>query len=179
MAHNHLALQLLAGERGLHITADVGVEQHGVADAEAVFAEAADADGQGAGNGTVHQSGDGDRGGGSVLVAVDLLGVKEVDTLVTANLTAATTTPDKVFGVLDGVDVKDRPVDVILPGCSGIVGVKLHSGSAAVVPGDRLVLGANGTVTKGSSGTFVAVAVGSGTAGNLTPVRLVQPTTLG
>lgn len=97
----------------------------------------------------------------------------------TATLTTAATTPDKVYGVLDGVDVKERPVDVILPGCSGIVGAKLHSGSAAVVPGDRLVLGANGTVTKGSSGTFVAVAVGSGTAGNLTPVRLVQPTTLG
>lgn len=96
----------------------------------------------------------------------------------TANLTAATTTPDKVYGVLDGVDVKDRPVDVILPGCSGIVGAKLHSGSAAVVPGDRLVLAANGTVTKGTSGTLVAVAVGSGTAGNLTPARLVQPSTL-
>lgn len=96
----------------------------------------------------------------------------------TATLTTASTTPDKVYGVLDGVDVKGRPVDVILPGCSGIVGAKLHSGSAAVVPGDRLVLGANGTVTKGTSGTLVAVAVGSGTAGNLVKARLVQPTTL-
>lgn len=97
----------------------------------------------------------------------------------TANLTAATTTADKVYGVLDGVDVKDRPVDVILPGCAGLVGVKLHSGCAAVVPGDRLVLAANGTVTKGSSGVFVAVAVAAGTAGNLVEARLVQPSPLG
>lgn len=97
----------------------------------------------------------------------------------TATLTTGSTAADKVYGVLDGVDVKDRPVDVILPGCAGLVGVKLHSGSAAVVPGDRLVLAANGTVTKGSSGVFVAVAVAAGTAGNLVEARLVQPTTLG
>lgn len=96
----------------------------------------------------------------------------------TATLTTGSTTADKVYGVLDGVEVKDRPVDVILPGCAGLVGVKLHSGSAAVVPGDRLVLAANGTVTKGSSGVFVAVAVAPAAAGNLVEARLVQPTPL-
>ncbi len=94
-------------------------------------------------------------------------------------LTAASTTPDKVFGLLESVDVKGHPVDIVLPGFAGIPGVRLHSGCAAVVPGDRLVLAANGTVTKGSTGTLVAVALAAGTAGQLVEARLLEPSTLG
>lgn len=96
----------------------------------------------------------------------------------TVTLTAASTTPDKVFGLLESVDSKDRPVDIVLPGFSGIPGVRLHSGCAAVVPGDRLVLAANGTVTKGSSGTLVAIALAPAAAGQLVKARLIEPVTL-
>lgn len=95
----------------------------------------------------------------------------------TVTLTAASTTPDKVFGLLESVDAKGNPVDIVLPGFSGIPGVRLHSGSAAVVPGDRLVLAANGTVTKGSSGTLVAIALAPAAAGQLVEARLIEPVT--
>lgn len=93
-------------------------------------------------------------------------------------LTTASTAPDKVLGVADSVGEAGQPVDILLPGHTGIVGVKLHASSPAVSIGDRLVLAASGAVAKGSSGTLVAVALAAGKGGKLIEARLVEPTAL-
>lgn len=94
-----------------------------------------------------------------------------------AALTAANTAASAVFGVLHAVDEADAPVDVILPGHSGIVAVRLHTSNAAIAVGDSLVLAASGTVNKGSTGTRVAVALQAAAAnsGKLIEARLVEP----
>lgn len=97
-----------------------------------------------------------------------------------AALTAAGTAADAVFGLLHAVDEANCPVDVILPGHAGVVGVRLHASNSAVAMGDTLVLAASGTVNKGSTGTKVAVALQAAPAssGRLIEARLVEPTTL-
>lgn len=94
-----------------------------------------------------------------------------------AALAAANTAAPAVFGLLHAVDGADCPVDVLLPGHAGIVGVRLHASNAAVSPGDTLVLAAAGTVNKGSTGTKVAVALQAAPAscGRLIEARLVEP----
>ena len=82
-----LAVDLVAGVIALHVAADVGIEQHWVGHAIAVFAEAAD--------GNVHVQADvivhhpeGHRAGRSVFVAQDFLGIEEIDPLIPAGLAA-------------------------------------------------------------------------------------------
>lgn len=97
----------------------------------------------------------------------------------TVALATASSTPAQVFGLLADAGGAGAPVDVVLPGHAGIVGVRLHSGTSAVVPGDRLSVAANGQVTKaGSSGTLVAVALAAGSAGQMIEARLVEPVAL-
>lgn len=91
-------------------------------------------------------------------------------------LTTASSTADEVYGLLHSTDVKDATVNVILPGHPGIVGVKLHSSAAGVVDGTPLTLAASGTATAAAEGdVIVAVALATGTAGELVEARLVQP----
>ena len=97
----------------------------------------------------------------------------------TVSPATASSTPAQVFGLLVDVGAAGAPVDVVLPGYAGIVGVRLHSGTSAVVPGDRLSVAANGQVTKaGASGTLVAVALAAGSAGQMIEARLVEPVAL-
>ena len=82
-----LAVQLVPGIVLGNIASDVGVEQQGVADVIAVFAEAADGDiNVDAGAGVDNAEGNGVRG--AVLVADDLLGVEVVYALILGDLAA-------------------------------------------------------------------------------------------
>ena len=91
-------------------------------------------------------------------------------------LTTGSSTADEVFGLLHTTDVKDATVNVILPGHPGIVGVKLHSSASGVVDGTALTLAASGTATAAAEGdVVVAVALATGTAGELVEARLVEP----
>lgn len=91
-------------------------------------------------------------------------------------LTTGSSTADEVFGLLHTTDVKDATVNVILPGHPGIVGVKLHTSATGVVDGTPLTLAASGTATAAAEGdVVVAVALATGTAGELVEARLVEP----
>ena len=82
-----LAVNFVAGVAFLDVAADIGVEQNGVGDAVAVLAKAAD------GNvdvdaGALVDHAEGNRAGGAVLVAHQLLGVEVVDALIHRGLAA-------------------------------------------------------------------------------------------
>lgn len=90
--------------------------------------------------------------------------------------TTASSTADEVYGLVHSGDASGETVDIILPGHPGIVGVKLHSSATGVVDGTPLTLAANGTAkTAGDGNVVVAVALASGTAGELVEARLVEP----
>lgn len=89
--------------------------------------------------------------------------------------TAGTATAADVVGVVEEGVTKGWGATVVLPGHQGIVQVALHSGASTVGVGTRLYLGASGTVTTGTSGTLVAIALAPGTAGHLVEARLVEP----
>ncbi len=92
---------------------------------------------------------------------------------------AADTEPAAVYGILNSTtDTVGEGVSVILPGCDCIPGAKVAATSDPVADGDTLVLAAGGTVAKGSTGTMVAVALGAAVAGDMVPVRLVEPVEL-
>ena len=82
-----LAVQPVAGVFLADVAAHVGVEQHGVADVVAVFAEAADAHVNVDAGPLIHHP-EGHRGRRAVLVADQLLGVEVVDALVLGRLAA-------------------------------------------------------------------------------------------
>lgn len=89
---------------------------------------------------------------------------------------AASTAAGEVYGVLNScTDEAGALVSVALPGCDGIHGALVAADSAAVTDGAQLVLAAGGKVKVGTTGTVVCVACGAGAAGELVPVRLVQP----
>ena len=83
----HLPRYLLGSEILADVAADVGVEQHGVFQPDAVFTEAADADVYVDARALVHHP-EGDGAGRAVLVAGQLLGVEIVDALVLWRLAA-------------------------------------------------------------------------------------------
>ncbi len=82
-----LAVDLCSAVRLRHVAADVGIEQQRIDELVAVLAEAADGDVQVDARPLVHHP-EGDRRGGAVLVADDLLGVEVVDPLVLGSLAA-------------------------------------------------------------------------------------------
>ena len=89
---------------------------------------------------------------------------------------AAGTAAAKVYGLLNScTDEVGGLVSVALPGCDGIHAALVDSSSGAVTDGAALVLAAGGKVKTGSTGTVVCVACGAAVAGELVPVRLVQP----
>lgn len=89
---------------------------------------------------------------------------------------AADTAATGVYGLLNScTDEVGGLVSVVLPGCDGIHAALVASDSAAVTDGAQLVLAAGGKVKVGSTGTVVAVACGAAAAGELVPVRIVEP----
>lgn len=91
---------------------------------------------------------------------------------------AASTAAANVYGLLNScTDEVGGLVSVVLPGCDGIHAALVASDSASVTDGAQLVLAAGGKVKVGSTGTVVAVACGAATAGELVPVRIVEPRT--
>lgn len=83
-----------------------------------------------------------------------------------------------VYGLLNScTDEVGGLVSVVLPGCDGIHAALVASDSAAVTDGALLVLAEGGKVKAGSTGTVVAVACGAAAAGELVPVRIVEPRT--
>ena len=82
-----LAVQPVAGVVLADVAADVGVEQHGVGDAVAVLAEAADAHVDVDAGPLVHHA-EGHGAGRAVLIADKLLGVEVVDALILGGLAA-------------------------------------------------------------------------------------------
>ena len=76
-----LAVNLVAGKGGLDVAADVRIEQHGVGDAVAVFAEAADGNVEIYARSGVYNA-ERHRRGRAVLVADKLLGVEVVNALI-------------------------------------------------------------------------------------------------
>ena len=80
-----LAVDLGAGVVALHVAADIGVEQHGIGDAIAVFAEAADGDVHVQADVLIHHA-EGNCARRAVLVAGNLARVEEVDALILARL---------------------------------------------------------------------------------------------
>ena len=93
----------------------------------------------------------------------------------TVNLTAAATKPAEVYGLLDTCNTEGGRVSVCLPGFHGQPVARLSSGTEEVQDGDTLVLADNGEVAKGTSGTAVAKALANGSAGELIPVRMIEP----
>lgn len=93
--------------------------------------------------------------------------------------TAANTAPANVYGLLDSSNDKGGRVSVCLPGFHGMPVARLHASSTAVVDGDTLILAADGKVKKGTTGTVVAKALANAAAGQLVPVRLLEPHTAG
>ena len=83
----HLPRDLLGLKVLADVAADIGIEQHGVFQADAVLAEAADGDIDVDARPLVHHP-EGDGAWGSVLVAGELLGVEIVDALVLGGLAA-------------------------------------------------------------------------------------------
>lgn len=79
-----------------------------------------------------------------------------------------------IFGLLHSAAPAEDTVSVILPGHSGIVGMRLHSTATGVETGTKLALAANGTVKNaGGSDTPVAVALAAGTPGELVEARFI------
>lgn len=93
----------------------------------------------------------------------------------TVNLAAATTKPAEVYGLLDTSNTEGGRVSVCLPGFHGQPVARLSASTDEVQDGDTLVLADNGAVAKGTSGTAVAKALDNGSAGELIPVRLIEP----
>lgn len=89
---------------------------------------------------------------------------------------AAGTAAAKVYGLLNScTDEVGAPVSVALPGCDGIHAALVAGDSGAVTDGAVLMLAAGGKVKTGTTGTVVCVACGAASAGEMVPVRLVQP----
>ena len=82
-----LAVDLIAGVIAVHISADVGVKQHRIGHAVAVFAEAAYGNIHVQADVVVHHA-EGHRAGRAVFIAGDFLGVEEVHALIYPGLTA-------------------------------------------------------------------------------------------
>ena len=82
-----LAIDLIAGVIALHIAADVYIEQHGVRDAIAVFAEAADGNIHIQTDIAIHHA-ERNRTGRTVFIADDFLGIEEVHALIAPGLAA-------------------------------------------------------------------------------------------
>lgn len=76
-----------------------------------------------------------------------------------------------------GGDVGEM-TDYILPGCSSIVGVKLHRDCGTVTEGVKLVLAANGTLKQAATGMAIAVACESGVGEQLVEAYLIPPAPL-
>lgn len=93
----------------------------------------------------------------------------------TVNLTAAATKPAEVYGLLDTCNTEGGRVSVCLPGFHGQPVARLSASTDEVQDGDTLVLADNGAVAKGTSGTAVAKALDNGSAGELIPVRMIEP----
>ena len=90
----------------------------------------------------------------------------------------ADTEAASVYGLLNScTDEVGGLVSVVLPGCDGIHAALVASDSDAVTDGAQLVLAAGGKVKVGTTGTVVAVACGAAAAGELVPVRIVEPRT--
>ncbi len=96
----------------------------------------------------------------------------------TVALTAASSTADKVLGLINAPAVAGEQVGVILPGFGGIPAVRLHANSTAAKVGDTLALAANGTATVSAKGVLVAVALAPAAGGELVAVRLIDPKTV-
>ena len=82
-----LAVDLLTGVVSLHVAADVGVKEHRVGHAVAVFAEAANGDIHIEADVVIHHA-EGHRAGRTVFVAHQLLGVEVIDALIHRGLAA-------------------------------------------------------------------------------------------
>ncbi len=91
----------------------------------------------------------------------------------------AATAAAAVYGLLNScTDEVGGLVSVALPGCAGIHAALVAGDSAAVTDGARLVLADGGKVKVGTTGTVVCVACGTAAAGELVPVRIVEPRTV-